>query len=231
MKQRIIIIGANSDIGMACATEFLNLGHAVTLAGHQPEKFPENPAFKHLFLDVTQFDPRSLNFLDYDYVLYIAGKLKTDETELVSEENTAVLDVNFTSAVTLLTHVANQFKERKSGTIVGISSVAALRGKQSTIIYSAAKAGFDTFLSGLRNHLFLYNVRVLTIRPGFVATKMTQHLHLPKLLTATKTSVAHTIVKHTLHGKRSIVYTKPIWRPVMYIIRRIPEFIFKRLKL
>jgi len=231
MKQRIIILGANSDIGLACATAFSRLEHEVTLAGHHPERFPENPAFKHVLWDVTTFDSSTFNFLDYDLVLYIAGRMKTDETALVSAENASVIEINFTAAVTILSHAAEQFKERKSGTIVGVSSVAALRGKQSTLIYSAAKAGFDTFLSGLRNHLYPYQVRVLTIRPGFVATKMTQHLPLPKRLTASKTRVADTIVQHALRGNRSIVYVKPIWRPIMFIIRHIPEFMFKRLKL
>lgn len=231
MKQRILIVGANSDIGMACASEFIRLQHEVTLAGHQPEKFPENMAAKHLLLDVTHFNPSLINFLDYDIVLYIAGKLKTNESELVSEENNSVIDINFTAAVNLLTHAAATFKSRKSGTIIGVSSVSALRGKQSTLIYGAAKAGFDAFLSGLRNHLVPYRVRVVTIRPGFVETKMTRHLTLPKLLTATKTSAAHLIVQQALHGKRSIVYTSVLWRLLMYGIQKIPESIFKRMKL
>src|SRR5690606_10124772 len=81
---------------------------------------------------------------------------------------------NFLSVVSLLTPIANDFESRKSGAIAVISSVAGDRGRQSNYIYGSAKAGLSAYLSGLRNRLHRSGVQVLTIKPGFVDTPMTQ---------------------------------------------------------
>ena len=73
---------------------------------------------------------------------------------------------------------------RGSGTIIGISSVAGDRGRGSNYIYGASKAGLTAFLSGLRNSLSKTGVQVLTVKPGFVRTRMTEQFQLPAHLTA-----------------------------------------------
>ena len=102
-----------------------------------------------------------------------------------------------------ITKLLIDFEKKQSGFIVGVSSVAADRGRKSNYIYGASKAGFDAYLSGLRNRLFESNVSVLTVRPGFVATKMTQHLALPHLLTAKPNQVANAIFKAQQKKKNS----------------------------
>ena len=97
------------------------------------------------------------------------------------------------------------------------------------------KAGFprgivDAHLDGLRNRLFASNVHVLTVKPGFVYTKMTHHLNLPKLLTANPSKVAQDIVK-AQQKKKNILYTLWFWKLIMLIIKNIPEQIFKKMKL
>ncbi|NJM26528.1 MAG: SDR family NAD(P)-dependent oxidoreductase, partial [Bacteroidia bacterium] len=94
-----------------------------------------------------------------------------------------VLDANFTGAVSVLNVVANDFENRKQGVIVGISSVAGERGRQSNYLYGSAKAGFTAYLSGMRNRLVPAGVHVVTIKPGFINTRMTAGLKLPKPLT------------------------------------------------
>jgi short-subunit dehydrogenase len=226
--KNVLIIGANSDIGFACAGHFQKQNCSVTLAAHKPEQLPSS-SFEVIQFDVTQDSPEALG-TDFDIVLYAAGKMFENQETIDSDKKNAVQEVNFNAPVRILSHCAGIFEKRGNGTIAGITSVAAVRGKASTVIYGAAKSGFDSFLSGLRSHIHP-TVQVINFRLGYVDTKMTDGLDLPKLLTASKESAATKIVKHCLSGKRNIVYIKAIWRPIAYTLKNIPEFIFKRLKL
>lgn len=232
MSKRFLIIGANSDIAQACIPHFEKASVSLILASHKPNELPTSD-HEIIELDVTKTEEAiaKLDDLDFDGVLYAAGTLPDNEEALFGTAADNVIAVNYTGAVRILGAIAKKFIEQKSGTIIGISSAGAVRGKTSNIVYGSAKGGFDHYLSGLRQYLHPKGIRVVTIRPGFVATKMTADLDLPKSLTATPEQVAATIVKHSLRGNRSIVYTKPIWRPISWIIRNIPEPIFKRKQL
>lgn len=229
MKQQIVIIGANSDVGLECAQRYRNLGYDVVLAGHKPDELPAD-GFRIIPLDLLQLDVSTLADLNPEIVLFTAGRLGDNDRTVSGEELDEVIAVNFTAQAKIAAFFAQRFKQRGHGTLVGVSSVAALRGKASTVGYGAAKAGFDTYFSGLRNYLYPHGVRVLMIRPGYIASKMTAHMTLPAKLTASPAQVADVIVRHSLNGKRSIVYVKALWRPVMFIIRHIPEQLFKKMK-
>jgi len=138
--------------------------------------------------------------------------------------------VNYTGAVSILNIVANYYVSQQKGIIAGISSVAGERGRQSNYFYGSAKAGFTAYLSGLRNRLFHQQVHVLTVQPGFVYTRMTEGLPLPRLLTATPEKVADSIYL-AIRKKKNVIYVKWFWRWIMLIIKCIPEFLFKKLKL
>jgi short-subunit dehydrogenase len=128
-----------------------------------------------------------------------------------------------------LSLLANIFEEKRSGFLCALSSVAGDRGRQSNYVYGAAKAGLTVFLQGLRNRLFRAGVRVITIKPGFVDTAMT--FGRPGMfLVASPESVAVRIVKAILKCE-DIVYAPAFWRPVMLLIRLIPEKVFKRMRL
>jgi short-subunit dehydrogenase len=125
---------------------------------------------------------------------------------------------------------AEKMQLKKAGIIIGISSVAGERGRASNYLYGSAKAGFTAYLSGLRNRLYPLGIRVITLKPGFVYSKMTEHLTLPPRLTASPEQVAKVVIKNLSSGSE-IIYVKPIWAIIMTIIRLIPEFFFKKLKL
>jgi short-subunit dehydrogenase len=114
--------------------------------------------------------------------------------------------------------------------IVGIASVAGERGRQSNYLYGSAKAGFRAYLSGLRNRMHRESVHVVTVQPGFVYTKMTENLNLPKMLTATPDEVAETVYS-AVYKRKNVVYVKWFWRWIMVVIKSIPESVFKKLKL
>jgi len=141
----------------------------------------------------------------------------------------AILQTNFLSAVSLITRLANAFERQKKGTIAVISSVAGDRGRKSNYVYGTSKAGITVFLQGVRNRLDRQGVQVLTIKPGFVATPMTAHIK-QGFLFATPHKVASGIVR-AIQSRKDVVYLPWFWRPIMLIIRSIPETVFKRLEL
>ncbi len=133
------------------------------------------------------------------------------------------------SVVTLLTRIANRFAHRRAGTIAVISSVAGDRGRGSNYVYGSAKALVTAFLSGLRQRLRKSGVGVVTIKPGFVDTPMTAAF--PKgPLWASPERVALGIIR-ALDRHSGTVYLPAFWRPIMLIIRAIPESLFLRLSL
>jgi short-subunit dehydrogenase len=155
-----------------------------------------------------------------------------DNEKAVREWNESLLTINtnYTGAVSILNIIAEDYCGRLQGTIVGISSVAGNRGRQSNYIYGSAKSGFTAYLSGLRNKLYHQKVHVLTVLPGFVYTKMTEHLKLPKMLTARPEEVAGAVYQGVVK-KTDIIYVKWFWRWIMLIITSVPEGIFKKKKL
>ncbi|MGC2777158.1 MAG: SDR family NAD(P)-dependent oxidoreductase, partial [Bradyrhizobium sp.] len=101
----------------------------------------------------------------------------------------------------------------------------------SNYVYGSAKAGLTAFLSGLRNRLAGKGVHVLTVKPGFVRTRMTEGMALPGPLTAEPAAVGAAVYRAAQERKRDIVYVLPVWRLVMAVIRAVPERVFKRLRL
>ena len=141
-----------------------------------------------------------------------------------------MINTNYTGAVSILNTAARYYRTQKQGTIVGISSVAGERGRQSKLVYGSAKAAFSAYLDGLRNLLFKDGVHVVTVKPGFVYTKMTEDLKLPAPLTAHPEEVGKAVYT-AVQKKKNTVYVRWMWKWVMLIIKSIPEFQFKKMKL
>lgn len=110
-----------------------------------------------------------------------------------------------------------------------ISSVAGDRGRASNYLYGSAKAAVTTYLSGLGQRLHASGVNVLAIKPGFVDTPMTAAFK-KGALWATPEQVANGILK-AIGKRKSVAYLPGFWWAVMMIIKNIPEFIFRRIKL
>lgn len=240
----VLIIGAKSDIAKATAREYAKNGYDLYLAARNVS---ELEAFAQDVITRTQKEVKlvELNILDYKShqtfyenlnekplgVISAVGYLGDQErAELNFDEAKKIIDTNYTGLVSLFNIIATDFEKRKSGFIVGISSVAGDRGRKSNYIYGSAKAAFTAYLSGLRNRLYDASVHVLTVKPGFVATKMTEGMDLPEKLTAQPEEVASDIYKAQKKGK-NIIYTKWIWKWIMLIICNIPEFQFKKMSI
>ncbi len=240
----VLIIGAKSDIAKAVAREYSHHGYDLCLAGRNIEELSglksdieirtgRNVELKEL--DIIDFDTHQ-HFYDaldpkpLGVIVSVGYMRKQKEAERDWTQSLMSIQVNYTGCVSFLNIVANDFEERKNGFIVGISSVAGDRGRKANYLYGSAKAGFSTYLSGLRNRLYGCGVQVLTVKPGFVNTKMTKGLDLPAKLTAQPEEVAKEIFAAQKKGK-DILYTKWIWFWIMSIITLIPEWKFKKMSI
>jgi len=240
----LLILGANSGIAEAVAYEAAAKGIKLTLAGRSEEKLialKSDLTIKYESeVDYVLFDAFNISLHEAFYeslpnkpdaVLCAFGILGSQEKAQQDwQETNTIIESNFTGAVSILNIIANDFEQRGSGIIAGISSVAGERGRQSNYIYGAAKAGFTAYLSGLRNRLAKSGVHVLTVKPGFVKTKMLEGLETPGPLTAKPENAGKAILSAMIK-KRNTLYYKSIWRLIMYIIKSIPEPIFKKLNL
>ena len=237
-----LIIGASSDIGRAVARRLADDGYGLQLAGRDPERLEREardvglrsgaaPAL-HL-CDVLDEDGGAamLERLDPlpDVAVCVVGALgERGESDAVAVGRT--MRANYVGPAQLMGALGERFARRGSGTLVGVSSVAGERGRGSNHVYGSAKAGFTAFLSGLRNRLFASGVHVVTVKPGFVRTRMIEGMDHPALLTAEPEEVADAIAR-AIRRRRDVVYVRRIWRPIMAALRAIPEGVFKRMKL
>jgi len=242
--KQIALFGATSAIAQAAARIWAAQGCHLFLCGRDPEKLDAMAADLRLrgaevttqqadlddianHPDLFQAVKRQLP--DLHMVLFAHGILGDAEQCRQSWDMAAkVIHTNFLSIASLATLFANEFEVRGTGCMAVISSVAGDRGRQSNYVYGSSKAGLDAFFSGLRNRLHPAGVRVVTIKPGFVATPMTSHLNQGPLFAKPET-VGKGVVRAMARGK-SQVYLPWFWWPIMWLIRALPEFLFKRLK-
>jgi len=240
MRKNLLILGATSDMAMAIAEEFAKEGYDLKLAARDAKRLKSFVADKQarygVSADLIEFDVQKDLIKDEiinnaHVVVTAIGYLGNQEAAVSNwAESQAIIDLNYTSIVRHLNQISRVFKERKSGVIVGISSVAGDRGRGSNFLYGSSKAAFTAYLSGLRNELFKAGVHVLTVKPGFVNTKMTSELNLPKKLTASPQQVAKGVFR-AVRRRKNTLYVLPIWLLVMRIIKLIPEGVFKKMNL
>jgi short-subunit dehydrogenase len=242
----VLILGATSAIASALAREFAAHKIDLVLGGRDQEELGALASDLNLrygvragvlffdALDTAAHASTLRSFLSgagdaLEGVVVCMGYLG-DQAKGQSdwEEARRILETNFTGCVSALNILANHFESKRAGFICAISSVAGDRGRQSNYLYGAAKGGLSTYLQGLRNRLFHANVNVITVKPGFVDTRMTYGR--PGLfLLASPESVAKSIFRAIAQGK-DVVYLPWFWRFIMLIVQSIPEAIFKRLR-
>ncbi|WKN43502.1 SDR family oxidoreductase [Tunicatimonas pelagia] len=244
MNQRVLLIGATSDVAKACAYIYAEKQYNLVLAGRKPDelqilandiKIRHNVACDYLKIDLMDSNTHAeaINSLPTipDITLCFAGYLGDHALAINNwAEAERIIQTNYTGVVSLINLVANHYEKQKKGTIAILSSVAGERGRQSNYLYGSAKAGLTAYLSGLRNRLASQGVHVISVIPGFIDTRMTEGLKLPKPLTASPHQVAQAVFK-AVKKKKNIVYVLWMWRYIMLIIKAIPEPLFKKLKL
>ena len=241
----ILILGASSDIARACA---LALGREYKrsqfyLAGRDTAALERQatdlnlrtgcPTSVHHFDALDSKDHQALwdELKDkVDLVLCCVGLLGDQEQARHDVELAErIVRTNFTGLIPMLSMVADSFEQRGTGKLIVVSSVAGDRGRASNYVYGSAKAGLSAFLSGLRQRLHNHGVQVTTVLPGFVQTRMVEGMELPTALTATPEQVAADVLKAVRKGQ-GVVYTRFFWRYIMFIVKHIPEFMFRKME-
>ena len=236
------MLGARSDMGREIARAYAALGLPVILAARNARELEADAAdlsvrsgapARTLELDVLSADPKAV----FDglgetprtviSVVGLLGDQRRAETDAAYART--VIDTNFTGPAALMAEAAERMLAAGGGAIIGVSSVAGERGRKTNYVYGAAKAGLTAWLSGLRHRMAGSPVLVMTVKPGFMDTRMTAGMALPKPLTAQPDEAARAVVAAHRKG-REVVYVRPVWQPIMAVIRHLPEPVFKRMK-
>jgi short-subunit dehydrogenase len=245
VTQKIVVLGATSKLAQEIARLAAAQGKELLLVARHPQRLAtvagDMAARGALRVDCVCADLADISshpavveeilakMPDFDTLLLAYGTLSDQARAESSPEYTlSELTTNFTSAVSLLTRLSAILDSNKRGCIAVITSVAGDRARRSNYVYGTAKGALSLFTQGLRAKLATTGVRVVTIKPGPVATPMTANL--PKASSfADPEAVARTIYRELEHGKADILYVPGYWRWIMAVIRLIPESIAKRM--
>ena len=238
---RILLLGGTSEIGLAILAA-LNApaDTQVLLAGRDDQRLAA--AAKELPYQCAEvsFDALAVDthkavidgaFADgpVDLVIAATGVL-TPQPELDRDPILAarMIEVNFTSHVTTLLAAAARMRAQRTGTIVVLSSVAAIRPRKANFVYGAAKAGLDAFARGLTDALAGSDVRVVLVRPGFVTGRMTAGLRAAPLSTTPQQVGA--AVAAALAGSRAQVWIPRSLGLVAMLLRLVPRPIWRKMR-
>jgi short-subunit dehydrogenase len=244
-KKRAVVIGASSGIGEALARKLAAEGYLVALLARRADALDaicaeineqagelRALAYQH---DVSQVDEVESLFQkvlgdlrQIDLLAYVAGiqtQIDIDEYEFAIDRE--MIETNLLGAVAWLNQAAVLFERMGGGWIIGISSVAGDRGRVGSPAYNTSKAGLTTFLEALRNRLTRKGVHVLTVKPGFVDTRLLEGA--TTTFGVISPEKAAKKIWRAMRWRRQTVYVPWWWRYLMLVIQHMPSFIFRRL--
>jgi len=244
--RKILVLGATSSIAEATCRIWATQGANLFLVGRNQARLNAVAADLRTrgatCVDVAVADlddterhsallGHAVNSLGGLDVAYLAHGVLGDQADAEQNFDSAaqILYTNLIAPISLLTWLANYCVQRRTGTIAVLTSVAGDRGRKSNYVYGSSKAGLSAFLGGLRNRVDREGVHVLAIKPGPTRTAMTSAMPGSERF-ADVEAVAEAIVK-AIDRRADVLYVPFQWQPIMFVIRNIPESIFKKLNL
>jgi len=239
--QRVLIVGATSAIAGHVAREYARRGARLFLVARNSQRLhalarelggavagTASGDFDELEANAGHVTAAAAALGAIDVAVIAHGWLPDQiETEQRLDCALLALSRNFTSAVSFLIPLANHMEERRAGHLAVLTSVAGERGRPRNYTYGAAKSATSTYLEGLRSRLYGAGVAVHDLRLGPVDTPMTVD-HPKNALFGDAAVVGRGIVRGIESGRR-VRYLPPWWRPIMFVVRHLPEPLFQRL--
>ncbi|MCU1622669.1 MAG: decaprenylphospho-beta-D-erythro-pentofuranosid-2-ulose 2-reductase [Frankiales bacterium] len=237
---RVLVLGGTSELGLAVVDALdLQPRAEVLLAGRDLDALAAAPLPDGVRRTCLHWDATSPGAAaavtdaatqggDLDLVVAAAGILGLgahEDAGLAAE----VLMTNTAGLIEALVTLAGRLRSQRHGTVVVLSSVAAVRPRRSNYVYGASKAGLDAFAQGLADDLHSTGVRVLVVRPGFVHGRMTAGL--PAAPMATSPEDVGRAVRLALDRGRSTVWVPAALRWVAPVLTFVPRPIWRRLDL
>jgi len=231
----ILVIGGNSDIGYATAKVFAQNKYNIHLVSRNISQLEiKKKEIEDLYkveckitsLDILNKENVNRYFDEHlespNIILIAVGHAEIDEKNYEK-----IASINYVSPMVFIEKSLIKYKtQKKLDTIIGISSVAGDRGKKRGSIYTSSKSAFSSYLDGLRQRLYSDKIHVITVKPGWVETKMTKNLDLPKIMITSVDFVGNKIFK-SYKTKKNTLYVPGYWSIIMFFYKMIPETIFK----
>ena len=196
-RRRAIVVGTSSGIGRAIVRQLAREGYSVAALARRGEALAElaeecapDCAATGGKIVVRAHDASNTDEVPglfeelmgelggLDLILYVAAVMpKVELKEYDSEKDLKMLSVNVGGCIAWLNSAATLFTTQRSGTIVGVSSIAGDRGRKGNPVYCTTKAAMNTYLEALRNRLSEVGAHVCTIKPNFIDTNITKNIN------------------------------------------------------
>ena len=245
-ERRAIVVGASSGIGAAIVRQLVHEGYRVVALARRRAQLDDlvracAPAARasgghvsahaHDVHDVDSvpalFEEAARGLGGLHLLVYAAGVMpEVGRDEYDTAKDLEQVAVNLDGCIAWCNEAAKLFRTQRSGTILGISSIAGDRGRKGSPVYNTTKAAMNTYLEALRNRLAESGVHVCTVKPGFVDTVMTQGKKTFWLISA---SEAARLTLAAARGHANVRYVPRRWWLVGTVIRSIPSFLFRHL--
>jgi decaprenylphospho-beta-D-erythro-pentofuranosid-2-ulose 2-reductase len=239
---RILLLGGTSEIGLAILAALPpGPGDEIILAGRDPQRLEAAGKALNRPVTVARYDATETGthqaFADEvcaggvpDLVIAAAGVL-TPQPRLEEDVRLAavMIETNFTGHVTALLAFGEAMRRRGSGTIVVLSSVAAVRPRKFNSVYGATKAGLDAFARGYADSLHGSGVRVLLVRPGFVTGRMTEGMK-PAPLATTPERVGAAVAAALRDNGKNVIWVPAPLAGLAAVMKLIPRPAWRRME-
>ena len=236
--KKIVIVGASSGIGRELAKVCAAKGHTVAITARRlPEleqlatEMQGNTYIKQM--DVAQYEDARTKLQELidemggmDIIVLNAG---IGDSKPTWQKEMQTIHVNAAGFTALGNLAMSHFEKQKGGQLVGVSSVASLRGTRIATVYSATKAYISSYMEGLqqRSNKKKLNIAVTDIRPGFVATDMTAE-NKGMFWVASAEEAAEQIYD-AIKAKKRVAYITRRWWIIAKLIELLPDFLFYRM--
>ena len=243
-----IVVGASSGMGAALVRRLASEGWRVAALARRKEALDELAGGANEGLEPGQparvlprahdvantgevpalFEELVRELGGLDMLVFAAGIMpEVGPTEYDTEKDLEIMNVNASGCIAWCNPAAELFSSQRRGDIVGISSIAGDRGRKGNPAYCTSKAAMNTYLEALRNRLGEYGVHVCTIRPGYIATPMTEGL--PNLFWLISADEAAERILNAVRQRANVRYVPFRWTWVGLVLRNIPSFVFRRM--